>query len=298
MSKVRDELEKPLLLVTGANGQLGRAFNRASQYFPYFRWKFAPRDELDITLESRVSAYLVEWRPAAVINCAAYTNVERAESEAENAFLINEDACGFLGAACSESNALLVHFSTDYVFDGRKRTPYVEADQTNPLSVYGKSKLAGERRILDNCARPVVVRASWLFDTHGHNFYRTMIRLAGEHKDLRVVNDQMASPTWAGQLAMDISSWLVDILIHTKHVDYGLFHYSHEGEASWWEFASAIMEELAIDTTVLPIQSSESGAKAPRPSYSKLNAARFFGETGLHALHWREALKLCIESDR
>jgi dTDP-4-dehydrorhamnose reductase len=290
--------ERPLVLVTGSAGQLGHAFRRCAENPDAVSWIFADRAALDVSLESRVHAFIREHTPDAVVNCAAYTNVERAESEEEQAYLVNSLAPKFLADACAENHALLVHFSTDYVFDGASDRPYSEKDTTNPLSAYGRTKLEGERLIDNSCDRYLVIRTSWLYGLHGHNFYRTMIRLAQERGELRVVNDQRASPTYAGKLAQDIAVWLNSILVDTAHTDYGVYHYSHGGEVSWWEFAREIVALHGPAVPVHPVRSDEFPTKAVRPAYSKLDASRFHAATGILPVHWRDALAACIHDDQ
>lgn len=291
------ESEKPRILITGAAGQLGMEFRRIEPLFPEFDFHFAARIDLDVTLESRVHSYIRNLLPAAVINCAAYTNVERAEDDRENADLVNASASRFLASACLESEALLVHFSTDYVFDGTKNSPYVETDDVNPVNHYGMSKLQGEREIDGTFDRYLIFRTSWLYNIYGHNFYKTMMRLAKEHGKLRVVHDQRASPTFAGSLAMDVMAILQRGIIHREHVDYGLYHYSEDGEASWFEFAEAIVKQHGMDIPVQPVTTLEFPTRAVRPAYSKLNNDRFKAAFNLPHRTWQQGLQHCIESE-
>ncbi len=288
------ERHKPLILVTGANGQLGMAVRAAAVGFDDFDFLFADRTLLDVTLGSHVRSFLHEHRPSVVINCAAYTNVERAESEEEVAYMLNAKAPEFLARECQEIESLLVHFSTDYVLDGLAGVPYTESDAPAPLSAYGRTKLEGELLIDGACHRYLIVRTSWLYGLHGHNFYRTMLRLAKEQDTLKVVSDQVATPTFAHVLAEDILSWMRRLIIETRTTDYGVFHYSHEGEASWWEFAKAIVEGHQLNSEVIPVTTAEYPTKAVRPAYSKLNSSKFYGETEIRPVHWKDALTKCI----
>ncbi len=290
--------DKPLLLVTGSTGQLGQSFYARIGEFPSFRFRFCDRIELDVTHESRVLKLIQEEKPAAVINCAGYTNVERAESEEDAAFQINGLGSGYLADACEKANALLMHFSTDYVFDGRHTVPYKETDLTNPLSAYGRTKLWGERKIQDSLRRHLIIRLSWLYSNYGHNFYRTMIRLAREKGELSVVSDQRGCPTWAGQVAQDMLRWLERVLVDTVHTEYGIYHYSHEGECSWWDFARSIMEECGMDVPVYPIATGLFPTKAERPAYSKLDSSKFYTNTPIQAVDWITALKCCIKEQK
>lgn len=289
--------ERVHILITGASGQLGGAFARHAAAFPGLELRLVNHQEFDITLRSRVERGLEEWRPDAVVNCAAYTNVENAELDRDQAFLVNARAPGYLAKACDAVDALLMHFSTDYVFDGFRQTAYSESDEPAPLSVYGESKLEGEHAIAADYGRHLIVRTSWLYDYLGHNFYRTMKRLAREQGFLRVVNDQVASPTWAGQLALDMLGWLEQILVHTRHTEYGIYHYSHSGVASWFDFASAIVDGLGLQVPVHPVSTGEVSTRARRPAYSKLDPTRFLAASGAEDISWQRALEKCIKED-
>jgi dTDP-4-dehydrorhamnose reductase len=291
------ESEKPRILVTGAAGQLGMEFQRIAPQFPEFDFHFTSRIDLDVTLESRVHAHIQKTAPDAVINCAAYTNVERAEDDRENADLVNAMASRFLASACAESNALLVHFSTDYVFDGKSAIPYTETDEVNPLNHYGMSKLQGEREIDEILDRHIILRTSWLYNIYGHNFYKTMLRLAKEHGKLRVVSDQKASPTFAGSLATDVMRILQRGIMKREHLEYGLYHYSEDGEASWFEFAQAIVKQHGMDIPVQPVSTEEYPTRAVRPVYSKLKNDLFKSTFNLPHRTWQQGLQQCIESE-
>lgn len=288
----------PVLLVTGASGQLGLAFRKAAGVTDFFDFRFADRTDLDVTVRSQVMRLVEQISPDAVINCAAYTNVERAESEEDLAYQVNSLAPRHIAEACRSTEALLVHFSTDYVFDGMSTKPYVETDKPNALSAYGRTKLEGERLLEEAHKRNLIVRTSWLFGTAGHNFYRTMLRLAKEQKELNVVSDQVASPTYTIRLAEDILNALHRILIETRPVDYGLYHYSHDGETSWQGFAKAIVEGHGLNTPVNAVRTAEFPTKAMRPAYSKLDASRWREMFGTPASSWQEELRRCIEEEQ
>lgn len=288
---------RPLVLVTGSAGQLGSCFREAHPVFPEFEFLFADRQGLDITLRHHVLEMIESAKPAAVINCAAYTNVERAESEEEMAFLLNAKAPQFLAEACTEANALFVHFSTDYVFGGKSDVPYRETDETGPLNAYGRTKLEGERLIDNACDRYLILRISWLYSRYGHNFYRTMRRLAHEKDELDVVDDQFASPTSGHSLASDTLKWLNHILLQTKHTEYGIYHYTQSGITSWKEFAEEIVALCGAHTKVKGVPTSEYPSRAQRPLHSKLDARKFFEATGFSDLSWQRALADCILND-
>lgn len=282
------------ILVTGANGQLGRELQTIASLHPEFTFLFLTRNDFDITVESWVNKRTLDTRPDVVINAAAYTNVEKAEEEQAEAEAGNTLAPGYLAHACKEAGSMLIHVSTDYVFNGNQRQPYVESDEPSPLNVYGKTKLKGERRVDAEMNRYFILRTSWLYSLHGHNFYKTMLRLAKEHGKLRVVNDQIATPTYARILAQDILTLIRKKLIEEQPIPYGLYHYTHEGEASWFDFAEAIMTLNQLSVPVEPVASSAFPTKAIRPHYSKLNIAHWATSTGIATLTWQEALRHCV----
>lgn len=291
-------MNAPLILITGANGQLGREFRDLEKTRSEFRFLFADKADLDVTVQSWVHKYLDQHKPDVVINCAAYTNVERAEDEPELASAGNALAAGYLAEACHAGGTLLVHISTDYVFNGRKNEPYTEQDPVEPLNNYGRSKLAGERLIDEKTERYYTLRTSWLYSTHGHNFYKTMLRLAHEKGELRVVNDQFASPTYAGALAEDVLSLLHKVMIERHPVPFGLYHYTHEGTASWFEFAGEIMKQSGLAVPVHPVSTSAYPVKAIRPAYSKLDITKWRSFTGIAVKNWKEALADCVRKSK
>lgn len=289
-------MAKPIILITGADGQLGKEFRKLVSEFPDFNFQFAGKLELDITVESWVKDYFSLYHTTAVVNCAAYTNVERAEDEPELALLGNAAAPGFLADASRETGALLVHFSTDYVFDGTKSKAYLESDEVKPLNIYGESKLQGERLIDEKTERYFVIRTSWLYSAYGHNFFNTMMRLAKEKDELNVVNDQIASPTYAGDLATDVLKLLHKILIKQQHIEYGLYHYTESGEASWFDFAKEIVKQAELNVPVQSVKSGTFPVKAIRPMYSKMDNSKWIRNTGLVPCSWNEGLKRCLEN--
>lgn len=286
------------IMVTGASGQLGSEFRALSAGFSHdFEWHFFDRSQLDIGDEKAVRNAVDTLQPNAVINCAAYTNVEKAESEPEVALLHNGTAVQWLAEACASAGSVLVHFSTDYVFPGTSGRAYTESDATDPLNAYGKSKLAGEQKALSACSSCFVLRVSWLYSTFGHNFYRTMLRLAQEKPELRVVADQTASPTYARHLAADVIDLLEKVLVEKKTIPFGLYHYSQQGEASWYVFAAEILRNKGIYTPVIPVTTAEFPTKAVRPMYSKLDPTLFIRTTGIVPFSWKESLSHCIAND-
>jgi dTDP-4-dehydrorhamnose reductase len=284
----------PLVVVTGASGQLGRELQRKAVLLPEFEFLFADRHVLDIRAHSQVLEVIAGARPVAVVNCAAYTRVDQAEDDPEEAMRVNGAGAGYVAEACHRAGALMVHVSTDYVFDGTARRPYTETDACAPLSVYGITKLEGERKIDEQTQRHFILRTSWLYSAFGHNFFRTMLRLAKETGSLRVVNDQVASPTYAGRLAEDIMALLRITLVDRRHLEYGTYHYTQSGEATWYDFAGEIMLQADTGVPVTPVPTESFPTKARRPAYSKLDTTKFVANTGLPVVPWQQGVAECL----
>lgn len=272
-----------MLLITGANGQLGSELLRLLPDA-----LAATSAVLDITDEDKVRDFIFENKVDTIINCAAYTAVDKAEDEPELAAAVNEKGVFNLARNCQR----LIHISTDYVFDGKSCRPYAEEDLTNPLSVYGKTKLAGEIAALDNALSCVVIRTSWLYSSLGEaNFVRTMLRLGQERENLNVVFDQVGTPTNAADLAAAIVKILPNITTDTK----GLYHFSNEGICSWYDFAYEIMREAGLSCRVNPIESKDYPTKAVRPFYSVLNKAKIKKDFGVDIPYWKESFIKCLK---
>ncbi len=275
------------LIVTGANGQLGRAVNR--QYAGSTEYELVNTDvgELDITNVDQVMAFAREIRPYAIINCAAYTAVEKCEQEEDLAFRINAVGARNLSIAASETGAKLVHISTDYVFDGNGTRPYIETDPTGPQGAYGRTKLAGENFVREFGGRHFIIRTAWLYG-EGQNFVKTMLRLAETHDKVRVVRDQVGSPTSAAELARAIA-----YLLPTEN--YGLFHGTCEGDCSWAQFAEEIFRLAGKKTIVEAITSEEYGAAVKRPAYSILENYMFKMTTDFMFADWHDAVSTYLK---
>ena len=273
-----------MFLVVGANGQLGNELRGLLKDSA----EYADRSELDITDRQAVLDFIKPEKYQAVINCAAYTAVDKAEDEEELAQKINVEGPKNLAL----SGVPLVHISTDYVFDGQKYTPYKEDDGKNPQSVYGRTKLAGEQAVLAAANTAVIIRTAWLYSTFGNNFVKTMRRLGAERESLNVVFDQVGTPTYAKDLAQAIVEILPQIKVGSK----GVYHFSNEGVCSWYDFAVEIMRQSGLDCKVLPIESHQYPTKAMRPFYSVLNKSKIKSDFGLKIRHWREALQDCINN--
>jgi len=284
------------ILVTGSNGQLGMEIKALAANTPGSDFFFFDLPELDITSSSRVAEAMRSCGCDVVINCAAYTAVDRAESEPELAARVNCDGAGVLARCAGERGAFLLHVSTDYVFDGRSCRPYRESDAPVPLGVYGQSKLAGERLIQEIAPSYLIIRTSWLYSLHGHNFLKTMLKLGRERERIDVVFDQIGTPTCAADLAGAILDLLAGIRPEKRYA--AIYHYSNEGVCSWYDFAAAIMRLKELPCRVFPIESSSYPTPAPRPFYSVLNKSAIKTHWDITIPHWYDSLeKLLAGSD-
>jgi len=271
------------ILVTGAHGQLG------SELSTMIDGVFADVDELDITNSEMLNDFVKHHAITHIINCAAYTQVDNAEREREQAFFVNRDAVKNLANAARMHTIRLVHISTDFVFNGNKNTPYTEDDMPDPISVYGASKYEGECAIVTSNIDYAIVRTSWLYSTYGNNFVKTITRLAKEKKLLRVVYDQVGTPTYAKDLAQVLSKIVGDSSLK------GVYHYSNEGVASWYDFAKAIVDIMGIACTIEPIVSSDYPALAKRPAYSVLDKGKIKKQLAISIPYWRDSLHQCLD---
>ena len=280
------------ILVTGANGQLGREMQRLGAVSPN-NYLFTDVAELDITDAAAVRACVAEHGIDTIVNCAAYTNVERAEEDEAAADLLNRQAVENLARAAAEAGALLVHVSTDYVFDGRASEPYTEESPTAPLSVYGRTKLAGEEAVRAAGCRHLILRTAWLYSEYGNNFLKTMLRLTAERESLNVVFDQVGTPTYAGDLALAIFSILEGGLDRGNE---GIYHFSDEGVCSWYDFAVEIARATGRNRCrIAPCRTAEYPTKAPRPAYSVLDKSKLKQPFGIDIPHWRESMFYCLK---
>ena len=280
---------KQKILVTGANGQLGKELHRLSANFLVFDFIFLSREDLQIHEPESVKQVFQKYAPQYCINCAAYTAVDKAETDQDAAFLVNGEATGVLAAVCKEYNTRFIHISTDYVFDGNGTAPYTVDAATNPQSVYGASKLRGENKAIAANAASVIIRTSWVYSSFGKNFVKTMLRLMSEKKEINVVNDQVGSPTYAGDLARAI----LDI-ISSGNWHPGIYHFSNKGVISWYDFAVAIKELSGSSCTVHPIPSSAYPTPARRPSYSVMDTSRISDVYGIELSGWKVSLTECL----
>jgi dTDP-4-dehydrorhamnose reductase len=279
------------ILITGANGQLGNEFRTLAAGFPAYEFIFLSREELSIADAGNVREVLLKHRPNCLVNCAAYTAVDKAETEKELAMAINAEGPGVLAEVCAELHAKFIHISTDYVFDGSSAQPYREDAPTGPINTYGITKLRGEQLVLEKNPEAIIIRTSWVYSQFGNNFVKTMMRLMKERESINVVSDQVGSPTYAADLAAAIMH-----IIESGDASNakGIFHYSNEGQISWHEFAQAIKELTGSNCTVNPIPSSAYPTPAKRPQYSLLDKSRIRAEFGLEIPGWRESLEVCV----
>jgi len=282
------------ILITGANGQLGSEIRKSSISFSSLSFVFTDLNELDITNPTAVEAILADEKPQWLINCAAYTAVDKAEIEEETAWLINAVAPAILAEKAKAAGCRFVQISTDYVFDGKNYLPYVEEDQVCPTSVYGHTKLEGELISVTNNPETLVIRTSWLYSSFGNNFVKSMIRLGLERDQLNVIFDQVGTPTYAGDLAMAI----LEIIQKTESWECefipGIYHYSNEGVCSWYDFAIAIHQIYGISCRVSAIESKDYPSAVARPPYSVLNKSKIKSIFGIQIPYWRSSLEKCI----
>ena len=285
-------MEKRKIWVTGANGQLGKELQEACDPGQY-EFVFLSHHDLPLEEPGKIGELFAVGGsggpPAFVINCAAYTAVDKAETEKERAFLVNGEAVGVLAAACRSAGAGLIHISTDYVFDGNSALPLKEGDPTGPVNVYGASKLLGERLAMCNNPETVILRTSWVYSEFGNNFVKTMIRLMREKESVSVIDDQIGSPTYAA----DLASAILRIACGGAFVP-GIYHYSNEGEVSWYDFARAIKDSTGSGCRVNSIPSSQYPTPAKRPSYSLLDKGLIKKTYGIKIPGWRESLEICL----
>ncbi len=277
------------ILVTGANGQLGKELRDLASAHTDVEFLFLSREDLPIHHFELVRNMFASFSPDYCINCAAYTAVDKAEQEAELAQIVNATSVGILAAVSAAHDCRFIHVSTDYVYGGDASDPYTEESPTAPSSVYGKTKLAGEKEAIENDPLSVIIRTSWVYSFHGNNFVKTMMRLMKDRKEISVVNDQKGSPTWAA----DLASFIVHIIGQPAWHP-GIYNYSNDGEITWYDFAVEIKRLIAADCIVHPIPSSAYPTPAKRPAYSVLNKQKIKRVFGIGPESWKLSLEKCI----
>ena len=283
------------LLITGSNGQLGSEIKELASDYKNLECVFKDLPELDICDAEVLNTFIIDQHINAVINCAGYTAVDKAEEEALIAQKVNSEGVLNLANALKKVDGKLIHISTDYVFDGNHSQPYKESDPVSPIGVYGHTKRAGELAVLNGSIDAIVIRTSWLYSVYGNNFVKTMLRLGNEKKSIQVVSDQKGTPTYAKDLAKTCLDILSDAGSTNISKKGSLYHYSNEGVTSWYNFATAIMEIGNIDCKVIPIETKDYPTQARRPMYSVLDKSKIKSDFKVTIPHWRDSLTNCIK---
>ena len=279
------------ILVTGSMGQLGSEIKELSSNYNY-NFFFTTRDDIDITSKDSIKEFCQTNSINVIINCAAYTAVDKAQSDIENADLVNRKAVKKLSIVAKELNIKLIHISTDYVFDGKNFKPYVEEFQTNPQSVYGKTKLDGENEIRDiNPLNSIIIRTSWVYSYYGNNFVKTMLRLGKEKEELGVIFDQVGTPTYAKDLAITI----LDIVPQIENHKVEIYNYSNEGVLSWYDFAKEIMKMAKLNCKIKAVETYQYPTPAKRPHFSLLNKSKIKSKFNLEIPYWKDGLDDCLK---
>ncbi len=282
------------VLITGSNGQLGQCLKELSKTLESnLEFVFTSSKTLDITNNNQVLNYFNQHNFDYCINCAAYTAVDNAEDDIANAEKVNIIGIKNIAEACLLKDTKLIHVSTDFVFEGTSITPYTEEDKTNPISIYGKTKLKGEKEVTNNLTNYFIIRTSWLYSEYGNNFVKTMLRLGKDRDSLSVVNDQTGTPTYAKDLAKVLLK-----IIDDKNTNYGIYHYSNDGEVSWYDFAKAIFNIYNIDINLSGISTKDYVTKAERPIYSVLNKEKIKKNINVEIPYWETSLKDCLKAIR
>ena len=279
------------ILITGSNGQLGNEIKKLENKYPDWSFIYGDLPEIDITNEGLIDAFVQAQNVKAIINCAAYTAVDKAEENQALAHKVNAFGPSVLARVAEKYKLQLIHVSTDFVFSGKSYLPLVETDEPNPCSVYGGTKLEGEQLVQKENPSAIIVRTAWLYSAFGNNFVKTMQRLGKEREQLNVIVDQIGTPTWAADLAATI----LTILSSDIEDKAGIYHYSNEGVASWYDFAVEIMDQSKISCNVLPIPTTMYPTPAARPAYSVMNKQKIKDTFGIEIPHWKVSLKKCIE---
>jgi len=285
------------ILVTGKNGQLGASLKALVSKFPQYQFTFTGRDELDLSCSKNIAAYFQQNKFDLILNCAAYTAVDKAEQQQELADEINHLAVKQLAEIAQNNDSILIHISTDYVFDGTAHLPYQEETSVNPQNIYGSSKLKGELAIQAVACDAIIIRTSWVYSEYGNNFVKTMLRLGSEREQLNVIFDQIGTPTFATDLAITILT-MIDATnngqVSLQQDKVSVYHYSNEGVCSWYDFAKTIFELSNSKCLVYPIETKDYPTPAKRPYYSVLNKTKIKQAYQLNIPYWKDALKACL----
>lgn len=281
------------ILITGSKGQLGNELFLLHKEFKGFSFLFHDIDTLDLTDFKALERFILQHKPEFIVNCAAYTAVDKAEEEMQSVNLLNAEVPGKLAELSDRFNSFFIHISTDYVFDGRNHRPYKEDDLPNPLSVYGKSKFMGEQKVMIH-NNSIVIRTSWLYSQFGHNFIKTILRLGREKSSLSVVYDQIGAPTYA----RDLATVILELIRYTEqnHYPRGIFHYSNEGVCSWYDFAKEINDIAGLNCKIIPITTDQYPLPAERPYYSIMDKSKIKKTLGIEIPYWKDSLKVCLKN--
>jgi dTDP-4-dehydrorhamnose reductase len=283
-----------IILITGAKGQLGNELKVVSKNYYGYDFIFTDIDSLDITSQEQTSEFIKKSKPDWIINCAAYNLVDKAESEPDKALLINGTAVKNITEVIRGSECRFIHLSSDYVYDGKSNVPYNEGDPVNPLSAYGRSKLAGEKYALLHQGS-MIIRTSWLYSSFGNNFVKTILRLAAEKESLKVVFDQTGTPTYAADLAEAIMNIISGVIRNQMAMNSGIYNYSNEGVCTWYDFACEITKEAGLTCQVLPVPTKDYKQTAQRPAYSVMDKSKIKENYWLSIPHWRTSLIKCMK---
>lgn len=278
------------ILITGSKGQLGNEMQQAAVRFPAFNYIYTDVAELDICDKSALDAFVKANNVNVIVNCAAYTAVDKAEDDVELCYKINRDAVRNIAEVANDNKVKVVHVSTDYVFDGTNYLPYTEDMPVCPATVYGKSKLEGEQALLENCKESVILRTAWLYSSFGNNFVKTMMKLGTERDSLGVIFDQVGTPTYAA----DLADAILQLLSNETFVP-GIYHFSDEGVCSWYDFTKTIHRMANITCDVKPIETKDYPARTPRPHFSVLNKGKIKSTYGISIPHWEVSLEKCVQ---
>lgn len=282
--------QRPTIIVSGKNGQVGSELILLYASYSVFNWIFLGREELDLSSEASIDKAFKEYQPAYFINCAAYTAVDKAEEERDLAEKINAKAVGIIAKKCKNYNTILIHLSTDYVFDGDGISPYKTDELTNPVNFYGATKREGEKLALQNNKQTIIIRTAWVYSIFGKNFVKTMLRLMSERNEISVVNDQIGSPTYARDLAFALAE-----IISSEKKHFGIYHFTNEGVISWYDFAIAIKEIAGSGCKVNAIPTSQFPTPAKRPHYSVLDNTDLQKDYHIQPRNWRDSLQECVK---
>lgn len=286
-------MNKPLIVVTGMNGQLGWSLQQIAQDYKEYQFLFVDRTILDLSNPETIAPFFKLYQPNYFINCAAYTAVDKAETEQEQALQINAISVGKIAQQCAAINAIFITISTDYVFDGNGVEPYTTQQPTNPINYYGYSKMLGEQLALHNHNKTIVIRTSWVYCEHGNNFVKTMLRLMKERTTINVVNDQKGCPTYAPNLAKAILQIIDELQKGNEH--FGIYHFSNAPMITWFEFAQTIKTLSALSCTVNPITTADFPTPAKRPFYSVMDTTKITQDFKVEMINWQDSLLVCLQ---